>query len=64
MVTQRQSVFYSGSLPLLTYYLHQLAGHVDDVDDRDPQKKTLLVFGTIQLTFEAPVVTLEVCIIA
>jgi hypothetical protein len=38
-VTQRQSVFYSGTFPLLRFVVSQLAGDVHLVDDRDGSEK-------------------------
>lgn len=40
VLTQRQSVFYSGSLPLLDYYLRQIAsGDVEQVQETQQQTK-------------------------
>lgn len=60
VLTQRQSVFYSGSLALLQFYLHQLAGEVENLETNDPKKKSLRVFKQITLNYEPPVVILEV----
>ncbi len=60
VLSQRQSVFYSGSLALLQFYLHQLAGEVENLESGDPKKKSLRVFKQITLNYEPPVVILEV----
>uniref|UniRef100_A0A915J5F0 Cleavage and polyadenylation specificity factor subunit 3 n=1 Tax=Romanomermis culicivorax TaxID=13658 RepID=A0A915J5F0_ROMCU len=61
ILSQRQSVFYSGTLPLLSYYLHQLsAGEVEVmVTSEESKKKTLRVFKQILVHFESPVVIIE-----
>lgn len=75
VLTQRQSVFYSGSLPLLDYYLRQISsGDVEQINDpqqakpgtstmddgaESAKKKTLRVFHQINVQFEPPVVILE-----
>jgi len=38
-VTQRQSVFYSGSFPLLRFVIAQLAADVQMIEDRDVSDK-------------------------
>ena len=43
-VTQRQSVFYSGTFPLLRFVVSQLAGDVHLVDERDGSEKRVKYF--------------------
>ncbi|XP_023929900.1 cleavage and polyadenylation specificity factor subunit 3 [Lingula anatina] len=57
VVTQRMSVPYTGSLPLLRYYLTQLSGDVEQVHSID--KPTLQVFKVINVVFEQRMVVLE-----
>jgi cleavage and polyadenylation specificity factor subunit 3 len=49
-VTQRQSVYYSGSFQLLQFMVSQLAGDIEVVPDRD--KKIIRAFGAIDVIFE------------
>lgn len=61
VLSQRQSVFYSGTLPLLSYYLHQLSGGEVEVLEmpEDSKHKTLRVFKQIHVHFESAVVMIE-----
>ncbi|KAL3842661.1 hypothetical protein ACJMK2_020651 [Sinanodonta woodiana] len=56
-VTQRLSIPYTGTLPLLQYYLNQLAGDVEKINIGE--KKALRVFKSITIIFEARMVILE-----
>ncbi len=56
-VTQRQSVFYSGSFPLLRFVVSQLAGDVHLVDDRDGSEKRVTSF--CQLYFDKSALNFE-----
>jgi cleavage and polyadenylation specificity factor subunit 3 len=54
-VMQRQSIHYSGGLPVLRHLLTQVAGNVEAVDE-----KKMRVFQNVELTLDDKVVTLEV----
>uniref|UniRef100_UPI00358E2A3F cleavage and polyadenylation specificity factor subunit 3-like n=1 Tax=Myxine glutinosa TaxID=7769 RepID=UPI00358E2A3F len=56
-VTQTQAVPYNGQLTFLAYYLHQLAGDVEEVDILD--KPALRVFKAITIIQEPGMVILE-----
>ncbi|XP_048241665.1 cleavage and polyadenylation specificity factor subunit 3-like isoform X2 [Haliotis rufescens] len=56
-VTQRLSIAYTGTLPLLRYYLSQLAGDVEAIKVND--KQALKVFKTITVVFEPRMVVIE-----
>ena len=63
-LTQRQSVFYSGTVELLLYFLQQVAGDVkrleETTDAMGGSKTTVSVFcNEVKVTIEAPVVYLE-----
>ena len=57
-VTQRQSIAYSGTLSQLYYYLSQLSGDIENVEQSD--KKGLQVFKAVTVLHEPGMVTLEV----
>ena len=58
-ITQRQSIAYTGTFPLLRYYLNQLSGDVEEYDVGE--KQALRVFKAVNVVFEGRMVTLEVC---
>ena len=58
-ITQRQSIAYTGTFPLLRYYLTQLSGDVEEYDVGE--KQALRVFKAVNVVFEGRMVTLEVC---
>ncbi|KAJ9601540.1 hypothetical protein L9F63_000283 [Diploptera punctata] len=53
-VIQRQSIHYSGSLPVLRHLLMQVSGTVEMLDD-----KKLRIFQNVDLTLENKIITLE-----
>lgn len=53
-VIQRQSIYYSASLPTLKHLLTQIAGNLDIIDD-----KKLRVFKNVDLTIEGKIITIE-----
>jgi cleavage and polyadenylation specificity factor subunit 3 len=55
-VIQRQSIHYSGGLPVLRHLLTQVSGNVEVLEE-----KKLRVFQNVELTLDDKVVTLEVC---
>ena len=57
-ITQRQSIAYTGTFPLLRYYLTQLSGDVEEYDVGE--KQALRVFKAVNVVFEGRMVTLEV----
>ncbi len=57
-ITQRQSIAYTGTFPLLRYYLMQLSGDVEEYDVGE--KQALRVFKAVNVVFEGRMVTLEV----
>ncbi len=67
VLRQRQSLFYSGSLPLLEHYLQQLSGDLQTLEQTDAapgsgqqQKRRLSVFGGALIVDACPpVVVLE-----
>ena len=59
-ITQRQSIAYTGTFPLLRYYLTQLSGDVEEYDVGE--KQALRVFKAVNVVFEGRMVTLEVAI--
>ena len=59
-ITQRQSIAYTGTFPLLRYYLTQLSGDVEEYDVGE--KQALRVFKAVNVVFEGRMVTLEVVI--
>jgi len=59
-VTQRQSVFYSGSKEMLEYLLTQLTGQLENVEgEKDDKKQIFRAFGAIDVIIEPKMVTLE-----
>ncbi|XP_046546070.1 LOW QUALITY PROTEIN: cleavage and polyadenylation specificity factor subunit 3-like [Haliotis rubra] len=56
-VTQRLSIAYTGTIPLLRYYLSQLAGDVEAI--KVNEKQALRVFKTITVVFEPRMVVIE-----
>lgn len=58
-VTQRQSIFYSGSLQLLQYILQHTAGEVEVVEGEGDKKRVIRAFGAIDVIYEPRMVTLE-----
>ncbi|XP_023331965.1 cleavage and polyadenylation specificity factor 73 [Eurytemora carolleeae] len=59
-VTQRQSIFYSGSLPMLQYLLVQLTGELETVDGEKTERKQIFrAFGSIDIIVEPKMITLE-----
>ncbi len=64
-VTQRQSVFYSGSLPLLQFMVSQVAGELETVAEGgsgsagSSEKKIFRAYGAIDIVYEKKMVTLE-----
>ncbi|XP_036369871.1 cleavage and polyadenylation specificity factor subunit 3 isoform X3 [Octopus sinensis] len=54
-VLQRLSIYYTGTLPLLRYYLSQLAQNLEEI----PEKNVLKVFGCITLHVESSRVLVE-----
>lgn len=56
-VTQRLSISYTGTLPLLRYYLNQLSADVVKVEFE--RKVALRVFNSITIFFEAKMVVVE-----
>lgn len=57
-VTQRQSIFYAGTLPLLQYLLSQLSGDIETVET-GKDKSVIRAFGAIDVIHEKRNVTLE-----
>ena len=55
-VTQRQSVAFRGTVQLLQYYLHQLSGDVEKLEE----KQGFTVFKVINIFFELGMVVIEV----
>ncbi|XP_049828372.1 cleavage and polyadenylation specificity factor 73 isoform X2 [Schistocerca gregaria] len=53
-VMQRQSVHYSGSLPVLRHLLTQTAGNIEILEE-----KKFRIFQAVELTFENKIITLE-----
>lgn len=53
-VIQRQSVYFSASLPVLKHLLTQIAGSLEIVDD-----KKLRVFKNVDVTIDGKIVTME-----
>ena len=68
-ISQRSSVHYTGSWQLLHYLLTTMYGSVEVVladgteGDISEDSKILRVFGVINVIYEQPMVTIEVCII-
>ena len=58
-VTQRLSIGYTGTIPLLKYYLYQLSSDVEQVERMD--KPTLRVFKNIFISIEHSMAVVEVC---
>jgi len=58
-VTQRQSIFYSGSLQVLQYILQHTAGEVEIVEGDEEKKQVIRAFGAIDIIYEPRLVTLE-----
>jgi len=58
-VTQRQSIFYSGSLQVLQYILQHTAGEVEIVEGDGEKKQVIRAFGAIDIIYEPRLVTLE-----
>jgi len=58
-VTQRQSIFYSGTLQLLQYILQHTAGEVECVEGEGDKKRVIRAFGAIDIIYEPRLVTLE-----
>ncbi|XP_041365300.1 cleavage and polyadenylation specificity factor subunit 3-like [Gigantopelta aegis] len=56
-VTQRLSIAYTGTMPMLLYYLNQLSG--DAVQTKVNDKVTLRVFQSILVIFEPRMVVIE-----
>jgi cleavage and polyadenylation specificity factor subunit 3 len=54
-VIQRQSIHYSGGLPVLRHLLTQVAGNAEVLED-----KKLRVFQNVEVTLDNKIVTLEV----
>jgi len=54
-VIQRQSIHYSGGLPVLRHLLTQVSGNVEVLEE-----KKLRVFQNVELTLDNKIVTLEV----
>jgi cleavage and polyadenylation specificity factor subunit 3 len=54
-VIQRQSIHYSGAMPVLRHLLAQVAGNVEVLDE-----KKLRIFQNVDLTLDNKIVTLEV----
>ena len=54
-VIQRQSIHYSGGLPVLRHLLTQVSGNVELLEE-----KKLRVFQNVELTLDNKIVTLEV----
>ncbi|KAG5321931.1 CPSF3 factor, partial [Pseudoatta argentina] len=53
-VIQRQSVYFSASLPVLKHLLTQIAGHLEVVDD-----KKLRIFKNVDVTIDGKIITME-----
>ncbi|XP_034236974.1 cleavage and polyadenylation specificity factor 73 [Thrips palmi] len=53
-VTQRQSIHYSGSVPLLKHLLAQISGTVEPIDEHK-----IRVFNSIDINIENKIVTME-----
>ena len=62
MVTQRQSVAFTGTYPLLYFYLNQLSGEVRRLPSNPTvsDRQSLMIFSAITVTYEPRIVTLEV----
>jgi len=59
-VTQRQSVFFSGSVGMLQYLLLQLAGELETVEGEETKKKQIFrAFKAIDIILEPKMITLE-----
>lgn len=54
-VTQRQSIHYSGSVPLLKHLFSQIAGTIEAIDEHK-----IRVFNCIDVNIENKIVTMEV----
>ena len=54
-VIQRQSIHFSGGLPVLRHLLTQVSGNVEVLEE-----KKLRVFQNVELTLDNKIVTLEV----
>jgi len=54
-VIQRQSIHFSGGLPVLRHLLTQVSGNVELLEE-----KKLRVFQNVELTLDNKIVTLEV----
>lgn len=55
-VMQRLSIAYTGTIPLLHFYLSQLARDIEEL----PEKRTLKVFGCVTVQVEPRMVIVEV----
>lgn len=60
-VTQRISIGFTGTLPLLRYYLQQLSGDVEQFEISS--KPALKVFKCITVVIEARMAVIEVSIV-
>ncbi|KAL5006926.1 hypothetical protein ScPMuIL_015732 [Solemya velum] len=56
-ITQRLSIAYTGTLPMLRYYLHQLSGDVETSESQE--KPSLRVFKSISVVLETGMVVVE-----
>jgi cleavage and polyadenylation specificity factor subunit 3 len=54
-VIQRQSIHYSGAMPVLRHLLAQVAGNVEVLEE-----KKLRIFQNVDLTLDNKIITLEV----
>ena len=61
VVTQRQSVVYTGSTQQLEYYLYQLSGDVDAINGK---RKGLRCFKAVDVYPSQDLVTIEVSVCA
>ncbi|ODM89116.1 Cleavage and polyadenylation specificity factor 73 [Orchesella cincta] len=59
VVTQRQSICFSGSFDLLHHMLVQLAKEVEVMESKGKDKRVIRVFGVIDVVYEKGLVTVE-----
>lgn len=59
VVTQRQSISFSGSFDLLHHMLIQLAKEVEVLESKAKDKRVIRVFGVIDVVYEKGLVTVE-----
>lgn len=59
VVTQRQSISFSGTFDLLHHMLIQLAKEVEVMESKAKDKRIIRVFGVIDVVYEKGLVTVE-----